>query len=203
MSGSFEEKGISCPGPEGLEILCGASGLEELAQLGEFKRRRILQELSKLDTNYDAILIDTAAGISSSVIRFCLASDHTLVVTTPEAPAMTDAYALIKILVGNNYSGRISLVVNMAETIAEGKKTYQQIAKVATRFLAAHVYDAGVICKDEKLRMAVRQRKPVVLAYPRSSVTASVAALAAKLGKRSAAQGSDEGFFKKVVNWFF
>jgi len=50
---------------------------------------------------------------------------------------------------------------------------------------------------------AVRQRKPVVLAYPKSYISSSIIALAAKLAKSSAAQISEEGFFKKVVNWFF
>ena len=116
-------------GLEGLEVICGASGLEELANTSEFQRQRLLRELSRLQDNADAIVIDTAAGISKSVIAFCLAADHVLVVTTPEAAAITDAYAMIKVLVGNRFTGRISLVVNMAKTTAEGRKTYRQIAE--------------------------------------------------------------------------
>jgi len=190
-------------GPEGLEIICGASGLEELANISEFQRQRLLKELSKLQENNDTIVIDTAAGISKSVIGFCLAADHVLVVTTSEATAMTDAYATIKVLVRNRFAGRISLIVNMAETVAEGKKTYQQMANVARRFLNAHVYDAGVLVRDERLGSAVRLRKPVVLAYPKAQITSSLVALAAKLSNGSAAQHSDEGFFKKVADWFF
>lgn len=190
-------------GPEGLEIICGASGLEELANISEFQRQRLLKELSKLQENADAIVIDTAAGISKLVVGFCLAADHVLVVTTPEAAAMTDAYAMIKVLVGNRFAGRISLIVNMAETAAEGKKTYQQIANVARRFLNAHVYEAGVLLRNERLTSAVRLRKPVVLAYPKAQITSSLVALAAKLSNGSAAPHNDEGFFKKVANWFF
>ena len=190
-------------GPEGLEIICGASGLEQLANINQFQRQRLLEELSKLSRNTDMIVIDTAAGISKSVIGFCLAADHVLVVTTPEATAMTDAYAMIKVLIRNNFAGRISLIVNMAKTISEGKKTYQQIANVASRFLNAHIYDAGVLCTDERLTHAVRARKPVVLAYPKAQITSSLVALAAKLSNFSAAQPNDEGFFKKVVDWFF
>lgn len=190
-------------GPDGLEIICGASGLEELANISGFQRQRLLKELSKLQENSDTIVIDTAAGISKSVVGFCLAADHVLVVTTSEATAMTDAYATIKVLVRNRFAGRISLIVNMAETVAEGKKTYQQMANVARRFLNAHVYDAGVLVRDERLGSAVRLRKPVVLAYPEAQITSSLVALAAKLSNGSAAQHSDEGFFKKVADWFF
>lgn len=190
-------------GPEGLEIICGASGVEDLADLSEFQRRRLVSELTKLQEQNDAIIIDTAAGISKSVVAFCLASDHALVVTTPEATAVTDAYALIKVLVGNSFGGRISLIVNMAESIVTGKKIYQQIASVAWRFLGAKVDCAGVIVWDECLRRSVRMRKPVVLAYPRSSVSSSIVALAAKLSKGMAVRADNEGFLRRMVNWFF
>ena len=198
---SIEE--IIHTGPEGVEMICGASGLEELADLNEFQRQRLLQELSKLQNENDLIIIDTAAGISKSVIGFCLSADHILVVTTPEATAMTDAYAMIKVLVGNKFTGHISLIVNMAPSISEGKKTYQKIANVAGRFLNAHVYNAGVLLQDERLNWAVRCRKPVVLAYPKSQITLSLGALAAKLNNSGSCQLDDEGFFRKVVNWFF
>ena len=197
---SIEE--IIHAGPEGVEMICGASGLEELADINEFQRRRLLKELSMLQNDNDVIIIDTSAGISRSVVGFCLAADHVLVVTTPEATAMTDAYAMIKVLVGNRFAGQISLIVNMARSIAEGKKTYQKIANVAGRFLSARVYNAGVLIKDERLSSSVRMRKPVVLAHPKSQITSSLVALASKLINIVAAQPNDEGFFKKVVNWF-
>ena len=187
----------------GVEVICGASGLEELANINEFQRQRLLKELSRLQSDSDVIVIDTAAGISKSVLGFCLAADHVLVVTTPEATAMTDAYAMIKVLVGNRFDGRVSLIVNMAETITEGKKTYQKIANVARHFLNVQVYDTGVLAKDKRLTYAVRLRKPVVLAYPKSQIASSLVALAAKLSNGLAARRDDEGFFKKVVNWFF
>ena len=190
-------------GPEGMEIVCGASGIEGLADLSEFQRRRLVSELTGLQNQSDVIIVDTAAGISRSVVAFCLASDHTLVVTTPEAAAITDAYAMIKVLSCNEFSGRISLVVNMADSIASGKKIYHQMAGVARRFLTTNVDLAGVIVRDERLRRAVRARKPVVLAYPRSNATSSMVALAAKLSKGMAVRADNQGFFRKVVDWFF
>jgi flagellar biosynthesis protein FlhG len=198
---SIEEIIHACP--EGVSMVCGASGLEELADINEFQRQRLLQELSKLQKDNDVIIIDTAAGISRPVIGFCLFADHALVVTTPEATAMTDAYAMIKVLVGNKFTGPISLIVNMAGSIAEGKKTYQKISNVAGRFLNTHVYNAGVLLKDERLSRSVRYRKPVVLAYPKSQITSSLAALAAKLSNSEPSRLDGEGFFKQVVNWFF
>jgi len=110
---------------------------------------------------------------------------------------------MIKVLAVNRFAGRISLIVNMAATLAEGKRTYQQIASVAKQFLNTQIYDAGVLLRDERLSSAIRLRKPVVLAYPKARITSSLVALAAKLGNGLAAAPNDEGFFKKVVDLFF
>jgi flagellar biosynthesis protein FlhG len=198
---SIEE--IIYTGPEGLGIICGASGLEDLANIDEFRRHRLLRELSRLQSDFDVIVIDTAAGISKLVVGFCLAADHVLLVTTPEATAMTDAYAMIKVLIINRFARRISLIVNMASTVVEGKRTYRQIANVAKQFLNTHIYDAGVLLRDERLGCAVRMRKPVVLSYPKSRAATSLVALAAKLGTGLAATPNEEGFFRKVVDLFF
>ena len=131
------------PAPRGLRIICGASGLDQLADISEHEQHRLLEHLSGLQDDTDVILVDTAAGIASSVVSFCMAADQVLVVTTPEAAAMTDAYGMIKVLVRKGYPGPISVVVNMAHSIAEGKRTYQRLADVAGRFLQADLYYAG------------------------------------------------------------
>ncbi len=189
-------------GPAGVEVLCGGSGMEELANLSRFQRTRLINELATLQERADVIVIDTGAGIGASVLAFCQAADHTLVVTTPEPTAMTDAYAVIKVLAGRRYPGRLSLIVNMAESISEGKKIQQQMAEVVRRFLDTPLYDAGVLCRDDRLVAAVRNREPVVLAYPHARITAALVAMTARLAQGPAA-GKTDNFFQKVVNWFF
>jgi len=189
--------------PEGINVICGASGLESLNHLPEFQKQRLLKELTELQKEKDIIILDSAAGISQSVVAFCLASDQTLVVTTPDPTAMTDAYAMIKVLVKNNYEGNISLVVNMADSKAEGKKVYRQIANVASRFLDRDIYEAAILLKDNKLASSVKMQKPVTLAYPKAHITYSLAALAAKLDSPVTPRNQQQGFFKKVVDWIF
>lgn len=190
-------------GPRGIEVICGGSGIESLANLGTFQRQRLIEEMDRLQERSDIIIIDTGAGIHSSVIGFCLAADHTLVITTPEPTAMTDAYAMIKVLASKDYPGRISLLVNMAQNLTEGKKIYRQIADVAGRFLNMPVYEAGVLCRDEYLPLAVRKREPVVSAFPKADISKAFAAISRRLTKGSIHRVGREGFFKKVVNWFF
>ena len=202
ISGQKNLEDIIQAGPEGLRIICGASGLDRLADIDEQEQHRVLGHLSGLQEDSDIILIDNAAGISASVVNFCLAADHVLVVTTPDPTAMTDAYGMIKVLVRKQYAGPISVVVNMARDTADGKRTYQRLADVAKRFLQADLYYAGVLLKDEHLCAAVRARKPVVLAYPRSPISSAFSALAARVGGTEYGRRSQGGFFRKVARWF-
>ena len=202
LSGYKRLEDIIQPGPEGLRIICGASGLDQLADISEYEQHRLLDHLSGLQDDTDIIVVDTAAGIASSVVSFCLAADHVLVVTTPEAAAMTDAYGMIKVLVRKRYPGPISVVVNMAHSSAEGKRTYQRLADVAGRFLQANLYYAGTLLKDERLCTAVRSRIPVVLAYPKSQIASSFSALAARLGGLEGDKNRQNSFFRRLIHWW-
>ena len=201
ISGRKSMEEIVQAGPKGLRVVCGASGLDRLADISEGEQHRLMEHLCRLQQETDTILIDTAAGISRSVIGFCLAADRVLVVTTPEATAMADSYGMIKVLVRKGYGGPISLVVNMARSAAEGKQTYQRMANVAQRFLQTNVYYAGTLLKDERLCAAVRSRTPVVLAYPKSEISTSLAAIAARVAGARPRGGVDDSFFRRVIRW--
>jgi flagellar biosynthesis protein FlhG len=203
VSGKRSLEEITQIGPNGVEVLCGGSGIETLANLGKFQRQRLLEEMQALESRSDLILIDTGAGIHSTVVSFCLAADHTLVVTTPEPTAITDAYAMIKVLAAKNYAGRISLLVNMAQSLTEGKKVYRQIADVASRFLNVGIYEAGVLCRDENLVQAVRRRELVVQAFPKANISRAFAAISNRLTKGANIRTGGKGFFRKVANWLF
>jgi len=188
-------------GPYGLEVVFAASGSERLADLEEFQRGRLVQEMAQLRYNADFLVLDTAAGIARPVIHFCLAADQVWVVTTPEATAMAGAYSMIKVLVRNGFRGYLSLVVNMADNPLQAKHVYQKMAKVAQHFLDAHVHYAGSLLRDEHVVTAVRTRRPVVMAYPKSQISLSLAAMAARLGEGPTFKTESQPLLKRVVNW--
>src|ERR1041385_2437859 len=88
--------------PGGFRLIGGASGLARMADLTDGDRQRLLEALAELEQTTDAILLDTGAGISPNVLAFAKAADHVMVVTTPEPTAITDAYAVIKVMTRDN-----------------------------------------------------------------------------------------------------
>ena len=113
---------VICKGPGGIDILPGASGLEKLANLDSGRLELLQKEFSKLERNYDFLLIDTGAGIGASVTQFASRADTALLVMTPEPTSLAEAYAMVKILY-EKASQRIAVIVNMVSSEKEGVET--------------------------------------------------------------------------------
>ncbi len=188
--------------PSGVQFVPGASGLAKMAQLSEFHRAQLLQGLSILEANNDVVLVDCGAGIGPNVTQFAAAADMVIVVTTPEPTAVTDAYAVIKVLTQGGYEGKITLLVNFATDRQEARETHQRISTVARQFLGAKVFDGGYVLRDPRVSEAVKRREPFVLTYPRCPASRCLATLATKLCAGGALVRKKEGFFKRVADWF-
>ena len=186
----------------GVQLVPGASGLADLTELSTFERQRLLQELTRLEADNDVILVDTGAGIGPSVLQFAASADDVLVVTTPEPPAVTDAYALIKVLHRRGCDRPMRLLVNQARDRKTAAATYSRIAAVAQRFLGIDVLDAGYLPEDANVRQAVAARTPFVLSQPNCPASKHLAAVVERLSRSRGRQEQQEGFFRRVANWF-
>ncbi len=192
--------------PGGFKLIGGASGLARMADLTDFDRQRMIQSMGELEAQADVIVIDTGAGISPNVLAFTRGADDVLVVTTPEPTAITDAYAVVKVLnrQENNLPGRrVSLLVNMALSPNEGAAVYERISKVARQFLGVGLLDAGYILSDPAVPLAVRRRVPFSIASPDSPASRCVQQLAARLGHTARHEAQRSGFFDRMSSWLF
>src|SRR3954464_13872489 len=204
-----ELKDVMVKGPGGFKLIGGASGLARMADLSDDDRQRLVAALAELEFQADIILIDTGAGISPNVLSFTRAADHVLVLTTPEPTAITDAYAVIKVITRAGGDGhllqtgdqRISLLVNQARSPGEARVVHERIAKVARQFLGVSVLDAGYLFADEQVPIAVRKRTPFVLTSPKCPAAHCVTQLAMRLEQGVAAMESTGGFFHRMSRW--
>lgn len=186
--------------PGGFKLIGGASGLARMADLTDFDRRRIVESLVAVEHEADTIVIDTGAGISPNVLSFTRAADHVLVVTTPEPTAITDAYAVIKVISKDGMDRRISLLVNQVRSLDEARLVHDRISRVAKNFLGVNVLDAGHMVADEQVRRAVVQRVPFLLSAPRCAASFCITQLAMRF-EQGIALSQDGGFFARMTRW--
>jgi flagellar biosynthesis protein FlhG len=188
-------------GPAGVRIIPAASGAEELTALAPADRLRLLDELETLDGSLDALLVDTAAGISTNVLYFSAAAADALIVITPEPTSLTDAYALMKVLAARYGRREFLVAVNMAAGSADAEAAYRRLARVAERFLRVRVEYQGYVPFDDAVPRAVRQQVPVVLAAPGAPASLALERLADRLLARapSAPSGGVQFFFRRLL----
>jgi flagellar biosynthesis protein FlhG len=168
-------------GPAGVRVVAGGSGIAEMADLPANGRERLLQGVLALEELADLVLLDTGAGIHTSVMSFVRCASEVLVVTTPEPTAMADAYALIKVVASQDPEAKLGLVANMCRDAAEGKAVMDRLSMVASQFLNVRVRALGWVPRDERVVAAVRRREPFVLAAPSSPAARSVREIAETL----------------------
>jgi len=187
--------------PGGFRLIPGACGVTRLADLDGPGRLALLEQLEALDRVADALVIDTAAGLSANVLAFAAAARRVVVVTTPEPTAMTDGYGMIKALACRAPGVHIDLVVNMVTSEAEGRSVFDRMSRVSRTFLGLTLEYAGAVPVDAAVRDAVRHRVPFSLLTPDSPATVAVDRLARRLAGREPAGEPRGGFFSRLAGW--
>lgn len=188
--------------PSGVLLIPGGSGVGPLANLSQPSRDRLLREVKVLALNTDKLVLDCGAGISSNVTAFGTIADCILVVTTCEPTSLADAYAMVKVLLNERVRGRIAILVNMASSRADARRTFGRISKVAERFLKYRLADGGYILHDTAVAHAVRRRMAVVDSHPNSAAAACIATLATRFAGTNVRRVEGAGLLGRVAGFF-
>lgn len=179
--GEKKLKDLIIDGPLGIKVLPASSGIQELTSLDEFQRLRLLEEFEAYDDNVDYLLIDTSSGISSNVAFFCMAAQDIIIVTSAEPTAMTDAYALIKVLFTKYQEKNFRVLVNDVSNEHEARDVYRRLATAAERFLSISLDYIGYVPHDSFVQKAVRQQRAFIDIYPNSEASKSLLIISEKL----------------------
>lgn len=168
LDGRCELDEILVSGPNGIQIVPAASGVQRMAELGESERAGLLYAFSRLEQRTDVMIVDTAAGIATNTLQFCDASQEVIVVVCNDPASVTDAYATIKVLNQRSGRNRFRVLVNQVVNHAEAYALFGKLTEVTYRFLDVALDFAGAIPIDNNIRTALRRRKAVVESHPGS-----------------------------------
>jgi flagellar biosynthesis protein FlhG len=164
FSGSTSLAEVMITGPEGLKVLPAASGEAELSELSQAHKLFLLDELDTFAEEFDFLLVDTGAGISSNVLYFNLGAQERIVVADQAPASVIDAYALIKVLATKYAEKRFKLLFNKITRPEEAQRAYDQLTKVAERFLRGSVSleSLGFIPHDDAVPQSISLQKALV-----------------------------------------
>lgn len=187
---------------QGVAVVPGASGIAECANLDAAKVARLCLALTELEAEYDYFLIDTAAGIADSVLQFIESAPFTFLIITSEPTSLTDAFSLLKLLNARNYSGRVRVVVNLANDYPAATETYRRFVTAVDKYLSLIVEYGGFIARDDHVPKSVALQMPVIDLAGSSPASRCLYALADNVLKYIGAEEAETGladFWKNLL----
>ena len=204
LSGAKTLTEVMIDGPAGMNIIPATSGIQKMSQLTEAEQAALIRAFADIDEECDVLLVDTAAGISSSVINFARACQEVLVVVCDEPTSITDAYAFIKLLNRDYGLHQFHIVTNMVESEQQGRNLFNKMLKVTDRYLDVTLQHAGAIPFDPNLRQSVIQQRAIVEAFPTSPSALALTAIARKIDAwpvKSQPGGYLEFFVERMIQY--
>jgi len=168
MSGECELDDIIIDGPAGVKIIPATSGTQTMVDLTPSEHAGLIRAFSDMETEFDVLIVDTAAGISDMVLSFARAAQDVMLVVCDEPTSITDCYALMKLLSRDHGVFKFKVVANMVRSPKEGQQLFAKLTKVSDRFLDVALELVGVVPFDENIRKSVRKQQAIVEAFPDS-----------------------------------
>lgn len=170
-------------GPEGIGIIPGGGGVLALADSSRQDRLKVVRALAQVEKTAEIILVDTGAGMSSSVRDFLVSADEVLFVLTPDVTSLADAYGLLKVLhQDRNFTARqVYSVVNMVQTLRQAADVARRFSGCARHFLGREVDNIGYVLRDATVGAATVRRTPYSVFRPGARVSVNTRNVAAAL----------------------
>ena len=145
----------------GIHILPAASGIQQLTQLGEDEKLRLIAVLDGMAERFDLVLIDSGAGIGDNVLFFVGVAQEIVLVVTPEPTSLVDAYAAVKVLSQQMGLKDFGVVVNSVVDEMAARDVFQKLVGLADRFLSVRIRHLGYVTRDENVHRAVMAQRPI------------------------------------------
>lgn len=195
---------IMIEGAPGLQIIPASSGLQHMSDLSTIEQAGVIRAFSDINKDLDVLIVDTAAGISPSVVNFARACQEIIVVVCDEPTSLTDAYAFIKLLNRDYGLSHFQIVTNMVQSVQQGQALFNKLTKVTDQYLDVTLGFVGSVPFDEYLRKSVQKQTPVTQAYPRSKSSLAVKNIAKRIDSwplKSQAGGYLEFFVERMIQY--
>jgi len=181
LNGECDLRDVLVNGPGGIKIVPASSGTQRMTQLSSMEHAGLINAFSDLGDQIDVLIVDTAAGISESVVSFLRASQEVLLVVCDEPTSITDCYALIKLMNRDYGTNRFRILANQVRNDQEGRVVFDKLTRVTERFLDVALQYVGIVPYDEAVKKAVQRQRAFLEAYPRARASGAMRALADKV----------------------
>ncbi|MEM4326072.1 MAG: cell division ATPase MinD [Candidatus Pacearchaeota archaeon] len=173
----------------GIKVIPSSISVKEIKRVKLEKIKDFKKEFEKLA---DYILVDSSAGLGDEAIHTLEIADELIIITNPEMPAIADALKVIKL------SEQLKKPIKGVIVTRVRRDDIELAPSVVKEMLEIPVL--GMIPEDNLVRESIKIRKPVVHAYPKSSVSRAYKEIAARiLGEKYDSKKDKERIIEKLL----
>lgn len=162
------------------DLISGANGSSFLASLDTSETMKLIRNFDVFTGLYDYIIIDSAAGVSPSVLTFLAASNLRIVVGNNESGSILDAYGLIKSMHRNSDFGDIYFLGNRV-SLQDGQRLFDQMNSAIYHFLNIQIDHIGSLIDDPFISTCWNRSVPILSSSPHCKVSLQLVEIAQKI----------------------
>jgi flagellar biosynthesis protein FlhG len=174
--GDSTERGLLRSGYQGVDIISCGTPLREWPTIQAEQGSRCIKEMDVQD-GYDNFLIDTSGMDARTLLACCRASGVVVLLVTPEPQSRAEAFALIKVLQLNGFTGLLRLIVNKVRNFADAREIHDKFHRQVNSRLGLDVPLLGVLPQDENVSRAQHARQAFTSIFPESDAAAGIVAV--------------------------
>ena len=154
-----------------LKFISGGSAINNLLNLSDLERHKIIQSFNNIQKRPEYMLIDVGAGAEASSMSFMASSDKIIIVLTGEPTSFIDAYSLIKAAFLDYKINNFGIVLNMTVSEMQAKLNFNKFQSITQKFLDVNLKYLGHVNSSQRIRNSIISRTPLMSKSNKNSDT--------------------------------
>jgi flagellar biosynthesis protein FlhG len=154
-----------------LKFISGGSAINNLLNLSDLERHKIIQSFKNIKKQPEYMLIDVGAGAEASSMTFMASSDKIIIVLTGEPTSFIDAYSLIKAAFLDYKINNFGIVLNMTVSEMQAKLNFNKFQSITQKFLDVNLKYLGHVNSSQRIRNSIISRTPLMSKSNKNSDT--------------------------------
>jgi len=131
-----------------------------------------------VEEGYDEFIVDTSGMAPRELVGCCLASPVIMLVVTPDPRSQAEAFAMLRVLQMNGFSGDLRLLVNRVSSAMDAHDIHYVFNQETSRHLGMKTRPPWVILEDSSVPRAERYRQAFSAVFPDSEAAAGIVVIA-------------------------
>ena len=156
---------------DNLKFISGGSAINNLLNLSNLERHKIIQSFNNLRKKPEYMLIDVGAGAEDSSMSFMASSNKVIIVLTGEPTSFIDAYSLIKAAFLDYKMTNFGVIIIMAISKIQAKLNFDKFEAITQKFLDVNLKFMGHVPASQRIRNSIISRRPIMSKHNKNSDT--------------------------------